>query len=164
MRRWALAATALALWVGPSTASDEELNESAFEGHVLRQLACKSDPDPTLALLFLVKHSRIQMDAGDKVDSETCWTIEPDLELAGASFSDICASAENPFLIKQFPQLYWRGPGTSAGTGLRLVTAMSLEATRDWAKRVLGEGPYQVDHASWQDGKTEVSCNNLSRN
>jgi len=65
--------------------------------------------------------------------------------------------------IEKFPQLYWRGPGTSAGTGLRLVTAMSLEETRDWAKRALGDGPYQVDHASWQDGKSEVSCNNLER-
>ena len=47
--------------------------------------------------------------------------------------------------------------------GLRLVTAMNLDQTGDWAKRALGDGPYQVDHASWQEGKSEVSCNNLRR-
>jgi hypothetical protein len=162
MRRWAFAAAALVLSAAASTA-DEELSESAFPGHVLRQLGCRSDPDPTLTLLFLVKHKRIQVDTGDKVDSETCWAIKPDLELAGASFSDICASAEDPFLVEHFPELYWRGPGTSPGTGLTLVSAMSLDAARDWAKRVLGEGPYEVDQASWHDGKTEISCNNLAR-
>jgi hypothetical protein len=162
MRRLAFAAAALVLSAAASTAA-EELSESAFPGHVLRQLGCRSDPDPTLTLLFLVKHERIRVDAGDKIDSETCWAIKPDLELAGASFSDICASAEDPFLVEHIPQLYWRGPGTSPGTGLRLVTAMSLDQTRDWAKRVLGEGPYQVEAASWQEGKTEISCNSLAR-
>jgi hypothetical protein len=163
LRRRALVATALALGVAPSTASDEELSESALAGHVLGQLGCRADPDPTPTLLFLIKHERIRLDAGDRIDSETCWAIKPDLQLAGARFSDICASAEDPVLIERFPQLYWRGPGTSAGTGLRLVTAMSLDQTRDWAKLTLGDGPYQVDHASWQEGKTEISCNNLWR-
>jgi hypothetical protein len=137
--------------------------DSGFEDHLLKQLSCKSDPDPTAILLFLNKTKRISLDKGDKADSETCWSVEPALTVRGAAFSHVCASAEDALLIYLFPKLYWRGPGTSAGTGVRLVTDMDLDALRGWAKQELGDGPYQVESASSADGASEVSCNNLWR-
>jgi hypothetical protein len=153
----------LALCAGAAPAAAESA-DFAFQEHLLRQLSCIADPDPTHVLLYLAKTKRIALDTGDRADSETCWKIEPAIDLRGAAFSAICASAEDPLLIELFPRLYWRGPGTSAGTGLQLVTGMNLETASDWAKRELGNGPYQVAAAYDEEEKTEISCNSLWRN
>ena len=157
------AAAALLLGTLHATTAAAQAADSAFEEHLLKQLSCKSDPDPTAVLLFLSKTKRIVLDKGDKIDSETCWSVEHELTVAGAVFSHVCASAEDPLLIYLFPELYWRGPGTSAGTGLRLVTDMDLDALRGWATKELGDGPYQVEPASSTNGASEVFCNNLWR-
>ncbi len=155
--------TAFAACVLASPVAAQELDQVVADS-LLEQLSCKADPDPTAILLYLNKTKRIALDGGDKVDSETCWPIRPQLRIAKINFTHICASAEEPLLLYLFPRLYWRGPGTSAGTGLRLITETSIEDLKLWAASALGNGPYQIDEAASQSGKSEISCNNLWRN
>ncbi|PLP58412.1 hypothetical protein CYK37_16070 [Mesorhizobium loti] len=152
--------TALLPVLPTAAAEDSE----TFAEHVLRQLSCKSDPDPTATLLYLNKYKRIQLNAGDRVDSQTCWALKPAFDIRSLSFTHVCASAEDPILVDLFPKLYYRGPGTSPGTELGFVTKASLEQLKTWAAKELGnEGPYRVDNASFQENEREVSCSNLSR-
>jgi hypothetical protein len=153
---------AIAACVLASPAFAQEFDQ-VFADSLLEQLSCKADPDPTAVLLYLNKTKRITLDGGDKSDSETCWPIRPQLRLAKMNFTHICASAEEPLLLYLFPRLYWRGPGTSAGTGLRLITEASIEVLKPWAASALGNGPYQIDEAVSQSGKSEISCNKLWR-
>jgi len=142
----------------PAMAGDE-----AFIEHLLNQLSCQNDPDPTATLLYLNREKRISLKDGDMIDSETCWAVKPQLEMRGMRFSHVCGSAEDPLLVDLFPKLYYRGPGTSAGTGLRLLTDAGQSELESWAKQELGDGPYRTEDAAFHEGKREVSCNNLWR-
>lgn len=158
MSRLAAICLSAAAATTPAIAGDE-----AFVDHLMNQLSCRNDPDPTAALLYLNREKRISLKDGDRIDSATCWAIKPQLDVRGMRFAHICGSAEDPLLIDLFPKLYYRGPGTSAGTGLRLVTNASQSALEGWAKQELGDGPYRVEDAAFHEGKREVSCNNLWR-
>lgn len=139
-----------------------------FTDHLLRQIICRSLPDPTATLLYLSRNGRIDAKKGERVDSETCWSIRPSLKIDGITFTHICASAEDPLLIELFPRLYYRGPGTSPGTGLRLVTNEDEAAVDEWIERArnrLGIGTdtkLDIGEPSFVKGKTEISCNSTS--
>lgn len=156
----------LALMIAaPVSAQDE--NET-FIDHAARQIACAYPPDPTAMLLYLNKTKRIDLKTGQRIDSETCWGLRPPLAIEDLSFTHICASAEDPLLIELFPRLYYRGPGTSAGTGLRLITEAERPALDEWIKRIneraliKGDTKLVVGSPSFGEGKTEVSCNSTS--
>lgn len=160
-----LVAAATVLVLGASTAVfSQEAQEKAFAEHLIRQLACKHAPDPTATLLYLNKSKRINLDRGEGADSETCWVVRPPLEVRGATFTHICASAEDRLLLDLFPRLYWRGPGTSAGTGLRLVSDEDTATIKDWIKRTIAadETKLEIGEPTFVDGRTEISCNSLS--
>ncbi|MFD9899329.1 hypothetical protein [Mesorhizobium sp. NPDC059025] len=160
MKRQWLVALSLTAALPAVAAQDNEV----FADHVVGQLSCKSDPEPTATLLYLNKYKHIQLSAGDRVDSQTCWALKPALDIRGLSFTHVCASAEDPLLIDLFPKLYYRGPGTSPGTELSFVTKADTEQLKAWAAKELGsDGPYRVGDASFQDNEREVSCSSLSR-
>lgn len=148
----------------PSRAEDDR----RFTDHAARQIACAYPPDPTAMLLYLTKTKRIDLKKGERIDSETCWAVRPAFELEGVAFAHICASAEDPLLIELFPRLYHRGPGTSAGAGLRLITNKARPGLDDWVKRinelalVKGETKLVIAEASVGADKLEVSCNSTS--
>ncbi|WP_054313208.1 hypothetical protein [Mesorhizobium sp. 1M-11] len=160
-RRWLVALLTMALPVLPAPAAQ---SDAVFAEHVVRQLSCKSDPDPTATLLYLNKYKHIRLDAGDRIDSQTCWPLMPAHDIRGLSFTHVCASAEDPMLIDLFPKLYYRGPGTSPGTRLGFITKASTEQLKTWAAKELGNGnPYKVGNASFQENEREISCSSLSR-
>jgi len=156
----------LVLMICGSTSSLAQQENEAFVDHAIRQIACAYPPDPTATLISLNKTKRIKK--GERADSETCWGLGPPLRIEGVAFTHICASAEDPLLIELFPRLYYRGPGTSAGTGLRLVTNEERPAVEDWLMRIReraaikGETKIQIGEPSFVKGKTEVSCNSMS--
>lgn len=162
---WILSLFLIASFPPSSLALDED---GAFVDHAARQIACAYPPDPTATLLFLNKSRRIDLKKGARQDSETCWNIRPPLQIEGLAFTHVCASAEDPLLISLFPLLYYRGPGTSPGTGLRLVTDADRPAVDDWIKRIkeraaiAGETKHAIGAPTFTDGKTEVSCNSSS--
>ena len=158
----------LALMIGVPASAQAQDDDGSFTDHAARQIACAHPPDPTAMLLYLNKAKRIDLKNGERIDSETCWRLRPPLAIAAISFTHICGSAEDPLLIELFPRLYYRGPGTSAGTGLRLITDAERSAVDDWIKRineralVKGETKLVVGSPSFAAGKTEVSCNSTS--
>jgi hypothetical protein len=119
-------------------------------------------------LFYLSRNKRIDLKKGQRVDSETCWPIRPSLKTDGIAFTHICASSEDPLLIDLFPLLYYRGPGTSPGTGLRLITDEDESAVDDWIERgktrigVSGETKLDIGDPTFVTGKTEISCNSTS--
>ncbi|MGE0240865.1 MAG: hypothetical protein AB7F09_16640 [Parvibaculaceae bacterium] len=165
--RWP-ALVALTMAAGaPTAASAQDLGD-AFTDHLQRQIICQSAPDPTATLLYLSRKKRIDAKKGERADSETCWKIYPVLKIDGVGFMHVCASAEDPLLIELFPLFYFRGPGTSPGTGLRLVTTDAEAAVDDWLERakerlgIKGDTRLDIGEASSGAGKTEISCNSTS--
>jgi hypothetical protein len=140
----------------------------SFIDHMQREIICRSPSDPTATLLYLSRNRHIDAKKGQRIDSETCWVIYPPLEIDELAFTHICASAEDPLLIELFPLLYYRGPGTSPGTGLRLVTNEDEAAVDDWLERakkrlgMSGETKLDIGEATFGGGKTEISCNSTS--
>jgi len=140
----------------------------SFIDHLQRQVICQSPPEPTPTLLYLSRNRHIDAKKGQRTDGETCWTIYPPLEIDGISFTHVCASSEDPLLVELFPLLYYRGPGTSPGTGLRLVTNDDESAVDNWIERAkarLGlpaETELDIGEPTFVKGKTEISCNSTS--
>lgn len=166
-RRWrAFLGLMVALGL-PVSALAQDVGDS-FIDHVARQIICRMPPDPTPTLFYLSKRKRIDLKNGQRVDSETCWAIRPPVEMDKVTFTHVCASSEDPLLIELFPLLYYRGPGTSPGTGLRLITASDEAAVDDWIERaktrlgLSGETKLDIGEPSFVAGKTELSCNSMS--
>lgn len=134
---------------------------AALDEHVLAQLACQKVPDATYALIALERGGRIQSATATLMDSATCWPIGPALDLAGISFSEICASAEDALLIELFPDFYYRGPGTSPGISLALVTEASVADATEWAAAHLEGDRYRIEESYRVEGSVEISCNSL---
>ncbi len=158
----------LVLTIAAPVSARAQDGDDRFIDHAVHQIACAYPPDPTAMLLYLNKTKRIDLKKGERIDSETCWSLRPPLEIEGIAFTHICASAEDPLLIELFPRLYYRGPGTSAGTGLRLITDAERPALDGWIKRineralVKGDTKLVVGAPSFAEGKAEVSCNSTS--
>ena len=173
MKRTLLLAAHVALAVLSMTgAARSGEADGPFVDYLLRQLACTAGPDPTPILLYLSKDKRIDLDRGDRIDSETCWAIKPPLQVRGMEFTDICAGHEDALFIELFPRLYYRGPGTSAGTGFELVTNASRPEVLAWVKSNVAadydgsdeaKSRLQIGEPSFVgSGVTELRCNSMS--
>lgn len=149
-----LAAVAWLLALGPTVAE-------ALDDHVLAQLACQKAPDATYALITLERGGRIESATATLSDGATCWSIRPEIDLAGIGFSDICASAEDPLLIELFPDFYYRGPGTSPGISLALVTQASVADATEWAAAHIEGQRYRIEESFRVEGGVEISCSSL---
>ena len=106
---------------------------------------------PTPILLYLNKHKRIDLDHGDAIDNHTCWAIKAPLAVRGMEFTDICAGHEDALFIELFPRLYYRGPGTSGGTGFELVTKAPQADVLAWVKTNV-----TPDYDASGDGKSKL--------
>ena len=148
-------------------AAAQEVGQN-FVDHLERQIICQAAPDPTPALFYLSRNKRIDAKKGQRASNETCWAIYPPLKIDGVSFTDICASADDPLVVDLFPTFYYRASGTSPGTGLRLVTNDDEKTVDDWLERakarlgIKGETELDIGEPTLAKGKTEISCNSTS--
>jgi hypothetical protein len=151
----------------PTPAPAQEVGQN-FIDHLERQIICQSAPDPTPTLFYLSRNKRIDAKKGQRTDNATCWIIYPPLKIDGISFTSICASSEDALLSELFPLFYYRGAGTSPGTGLRLVTNDDEKSVDDWLERakarlgVKGETELDIGEPTLVKGKTEISCSSTS--
>ncbi|PWK61345.1 hypothetical protein C7455_10230 [Roseicyclus mahoneyensis] len=131
---------------------------------LIAELACEAPPDPIFALRRLIENERLVLDEPLLADSSTCWPLDPQIEAGTVGFSHICAASEDPGLIAQYPHLFWRGPGTSPGEELTLVSDDSEKALRDWAMAefAVGNPAYNIMPSHRFEGATEISCNSLT--
>lgn len=99
---------------------------------ILDQLRCVEPPNPAPALQYLVSERFIDPVKGDRFDSITCWKVERPFDLGGLPIASICAADERELMRKQHPDLFWRGPGTSAGIFLSVGTDAAMPAVEQW--------------------------------
>ena len=131
---------------------------------VLEEIACTASPEPAPALQALMEARRLDLDSALRMDSTTCWALTPPIEAGDIAFSHVCAAAEDPALIEQHPDLFWRGPGTSPGTELTLVTPADEETLQAWGMANITEvsPAYNIAPSYRIDDATELSCNSLA--
>lgn len=135
---------------------------AALEQYLIDQLTCLRQPDPTPVLYSLKSSGRI----GESVargDSISCWELSPPIELEGIQFTHICAAHDEPFVIDTFPEFYWRGPGTSSGVRISLLTKASQQVLQPWREETLSGAIFdnsetRIHPASLVEGLTEVGC------
>lgn len=147
-----------------SGASVVSASAATLEEQIVAQLTCEKAPEPLPILKALQEKKRFKADDGQMMDSSTCWQLKPALVIDGMTFDNICASSEDPQMIADYPDFFWRGPGTSAGNGLALTSKEPAEAVRSWAEEALGgtHGKYEVAESLQVENATAVSCNSLT--
>lgn len=126
---------------------------------IAQLLLCGRHPDPTALLTLLERTGRISVGEAIGADSINCWDVHPPIELDGVSFGGVCASNPEPLSIAAFPQFYWRGPGTSPGASVSLVTtSATTEDLAAWSASFLGEHHHATVDAAYVLDGNEVSC------
>jgi hypothetical protein len=135
------------------------------ENMIVEEIACRRAPDPTPILLRLLNEGRLSDEELVMADNVSCWVFAEPMTLGSVDFSHVCASHEDPAAIDQYPALYFRGPGTSAGTGIGLVAGRSSETIERWADESLDadDSGYTIEPSAMIEGGTEISCNSLYR-
>src|SRR6185295_4605435 len=108
---------------------------------------------------------------GEGIDNHTCWAIKAPLAVRGMEFTHICAGHEDALFIELFPRLYYRGPGTSAGTGFELVTKapqaevlawVNTNVAADYGASEGAKSKLEIDKPSFvESGVTELRCNSM---
>jgi len=139
-----------------------ESPEHEVVGHIKQQLACRSDPDAVPLLTYLSQRGYISLSETKKSDSTSCWRLHRPLDMDGIAIQGVCAANEDPFMRAMYPNIFWRGPGTSAGTLLSVVTSLSVTATKSWANQH-GIDSHDVDKSFDFSGLTKIECNSLNR-
>lgn len=124
-------------------------------------LHCNQPPEPTAGLRQLFRDGVLQEDRRLGADSTYCWSLAKPVVIEGVAFDRICGSNDDPQAISENPEIYWRGPGTSAGTGISFVTAAS-EATVAVALQDFRGNHTDIGESYFYDDGTEVSCNTIS--
>jgi hypothetical protein len=138
-----------------------QAQSSAFEDHVIEQLACLRRPTPTPTITHLVRSKLIDLKSQQGYDSISCWKLSKPLRLKGLSITAVCAYEDDDLIKQQHPGYYWRGPGTSPGVQLTLITPASPNAARQWwakAGDLYSKSP-KFEASAFYDGLTEISCN-----
>ena len=116
-------------------ASAEESTMSQFKEHLMRQLQCHSEPDPTHALIFLLQRGLIRFEDRLGIDGESCFPIVGGIELDGLKFENICGSMRESFMIGVYPDFYWRAPGCCASNSISLGTLAPAWKVNKWTSR-----------------------------
>jgi hypothetical protein len=145
--------------VAPAAAS------SPFESNLIEQLACQKRPNPTPILTHLMRNKYIRLEEKDGYDSISCWKVVKPLSVRGLPVVGVCAYEEDDLVVNQHPGYYWRGPGTSPGVQITLVTSVNPNVASSWWKETTEQIKVtpEIEKSSFFDGMTEVSCNESSR-
>jgi hypothetical protein len=71
----------------------------------------------------------------------------------------VCAYEEDELIRALHPGYYWRGPGTSPGVQLSLISSWPVEKVKTWAKSALAPtGKYRIEASDGVIKGTEVGC------
>lgn len=153
---------AIAAFLAVAAGSDPARALSKLDRMLIEELSCSSPPAATRILQELVALGRIDPSKNIGYDSLSCWKIDGGLQIRGMNFTSICAFEESEGTRAMYPDLYYRGPGTSPGQTLSLGTDAGADDLSDWYLALFG--PKHVDSAI-ADGEwttlgeaSEVSC------
>jgi hypothetical protein len=120
--------------IHPLKAATESPDSRANE-HIIQQLTCLREPNPTPTLHYFLQKKIIRLRDAKGADSVNCWRLTKSYNLAGLPVVGVCAFEEDPFVRTLYPGLYWRGPGTSPGQLLSVLTVVGDDVIKDWIKK-----------------------------
>lgn len=123
-------------------------------------MSCRAAPKPTPVLLQLIQSGVIVQRPDQVADSVSCWRVTRPLTLRGLPVSGVCAFDEEPTPQALRMGLYRRGPGTSPGTQLAVLTPLHPGEARQWVASSKIGRPRVGENPEYRDvpGKSEVSC------
>ena len=149
--------------VAPAAAQGEE--PKPFVGKplpdlVVEALACGTAPSPGPILGLMQDIGMIDPAKNIGSDSLFCFEIKGGRDVEGLSFSHVCGFEEDDAKRAEYPDLFYRGPGTSPGQILSFETSAEEPVVRDWYERIIGG--QKIDKAVSADfpsfATTEVKC------
>jgi len=132
-----------------------------LEYHILEQLRCFNSPEPVFTFLALERLGKINGSEMIGFDSVSCFRIHGGIEISGLLFNSVCGHSEDSLVQELFPDLVWRGPGTSPGQFISFGTSANFKTTSEWyvknfTRKRLNQA-IETDNTSIGD-PTEVTC------
>jgi hypothetical protein len=137
--------------------------------NVVENLSCQRDPDATYLLYYLEQREIIDPSKAIKWDSMSCFPTSK-LTIDGLSVKYVCASTESAATRELFPQFYWRGPGTSPGVIMSLLSDASPSEIETWWEKIDVVGSPNIELSKDNDiigieAVSEIRCTNwIARN
>ncbi len=152
--------SALALTLSTLHVMGAPLTKEILEEHITRELSCwRKPPNPTPTLVALVQSKLIRPSEQKGYDSISCWSLKGRFSVSGMPVGGVCAYEEDELIRALHPGYYWRGPGTSPGVQLSLISSWPVEKVKAWAKSYLAPaGKYRIQPSDGVLRGTELSC------
>jgi len=159
-------ALGLVLLLGGQSAASEDYKVGLdfLDTELDRLIRCEYRPQALGVVLYLQRAGRIDIEKSEWVmaDGESCWRVTPSLSFRGEDFFAICVTTGDPELVKLFPKLYWRGPGTAPPDRFALLSQRSHADLSKWARKSLPMGNYRVEANrstfKYKPGLSELAC------
>lgn len=156
-------ARVLLLWglVVPGCALADAADDAAPYA-MLEQLACRNDPVALPTIAYLAKRKLIDLRKNVGGDSVSCYELKRTYDLDGLAVAGVCGSTEDALTRALWPDVFYRGPGTSPGIILSFSTRLPERAAKVWAMKN-GIPPEAVGKSDWFEGMTQVECSSWMR-
>ena len=111
-------------------------SEVSFEAGIVEQLRCDVAPAPLPFFAAIDQAGRLEIDSRVGYDSTSCYTIAGGMKVRGMEFDVICGFEEDQS-IANWSDYFYRGPGTSPGQSLSLLSLSSEAEMLAWARDTL---------------------------
>lgn len=110
--------------------------EVSFEDGIVEQLRCDADPTPLPFFAAIDQTGRLETDNQLGYDSVSCYPIAGGITVRGMTFDVICGFEEDQS-IAGWSDYFYRGPGTSPGQSLSLLSLSSEAEMLAWVRDTL---------------------------
>lgn len=109
-------------------------SSESVENLILEQLQCTQLPSPAPVLAGLEQRGLIDLSKNIGFDSLSCFEIKDGLTISGITFSHVCGYEEDDTIKAQYPDMFYRGPGTSPGQTLAFYTYEDEATAEEWLR------------------------------
>lgn len=135
--------------------------DSIAAGSIINELSCRREPNGFPAAAYLAKKRYIKLKDNVGADSVSCWKLARTFDLDGLPVDGFCTFSEDALMHLLWPDVFYRGPGTSPGPLVSVSSATDRDAVQSWAsKRGLKDA--NIGASDWFDGMTQVECRRSS--
>lgn len=128
---------------------------------VLEQLRCEQDPSPGPIIQSLSEAGAIDVSANLGYDSTSCFRIKGTVEIAGLKVNSVCGFEEDSEQRARYPDIFYRGPGTSPGPFISFGTSANDDVVAQWYFDNIGTRHLnEAISSEWTNigDRTEVAC------
>lgn len=126
----------------PLGSEPNQISPSDLQVHIINQLKCLETPNPVFAFLALERMGKIRTANRIGYDGISCFKIEGGFEVEGMILTSVCGYVRGSLEKQLFPDLLWRGPGTSPEQFIAFGAQTSMENAANWYRSaVSSRGP-----------------------